>query len=65
MPRNTTRKTVELDGDNVDWYYKTFPGGSLSGMLDQLLQNLREVIEHTPDEYARIAAETLAEELKK
>ena len=64
MARNTVRKTVELSEENVNWYYATFPGGSLGGMLDSLLQFFRDTVEHTPSEYAKIAAEQLSEELK-
>lgn len=64
MARNVVRKNVELSEENVNWYQQTFPGGSLSGILDQLLQFFREHTEHTPEEYARVAAQHLADGLK-
>ena len=64
MTRELVRKNVELDAKNVDWYYTMFPGGSLQGTLNALLDEFRAVMEHTPSEYAKVAANHLAEKLK-
>jgi len=65
VARDTVRKSLDLNKENVDWYYEMFPGGSLSGILDQLLQSYREVVDVSPKDYAKIAAEQLADQLRK
>jgi len=63
MQPKTVRKSVELTTGNVEWYASTFPGGSLSQILDSLLQCFRDTVEHTPIEYAQVAAHILTKEL--
>lgn len=65
MARDTVRKSLDLSKDNVEWYYEMHPNGSLSGILDQLLQSYREVVDVSPKDYAKIAAEHLADQLRK
>lgn len=63
MSRSTVRKTVELDEDNVDWFYKSYGevGGkpSLSWVLDLMLAEFRKAHERSPAELAAIGAAEL------
>lgn len=63
MARATIRKTVELDEDNVNWYYDTYAGitnnASLSWVLDLMLAKFREAHDKTPEQLAEIGASEL------
>lgn len=63
MAREVVRKHIELNGDDVAWFEQQYPKGSLSATLGMLFTKFREVNEHTPAEYAEIAARALSEEL--
>jgi len=57
------RKQIELDEENVDWFFATYGNASLSWVLNLLLLKFREAHTHTPTDYAKIGAEALKEEL--
>lgn len=59
----TTRVNISLDSDNVEWFNETYKGASLSWWINLLLQKSKEVMTTTPEDFARIAAEALKEEL--
>lgn len=60
MTRNVIRKRVELNSDDVRWFYEHYPQGSLPGVLSMLFTKFREVNQVTPGEYARLAAEAFS-----
>lgn len=51
-----------MDKDDVQWYERHHPRGSMTGILSLLLAKYRAVSETTPADYAEIAAKALAEE---
>jgi len=61
--KKIVRKTVELNEDNVSWFYETYEGvggkPSLSWVLDLMLQKFKEAHTHTPAEYATVGAAEL------
>jgi len=57
------RKFIELNKDDLEWYEKTYPNGSLTWILSMLFHEFRTATEHTPNEYAKIATESLQEQL--
>lgn len=59
------QRNVQLNQDDVDWFEQTYPKSSLSATLGLLLEKFRAVTEHTPAEYAEIAARELKEELER
>ena len=56
------KKTVTLTESNVQWLKSTFPGTSLSGFLDGLLNSFRETVDKSPEEYRRRAIEEFIRE---
>lgn len=63
--RNVIRKNVELNADNVEWFQRHYPQGSLAAMISMLFDKFVEANEKTPQEYAQIAAQELSEDLKR
>lgn len=65
--KKIVRKTVELNEDNVEWFYKTYEGiggkPSLSWVLDLMLEKFKEAHVHTPAEYAILGAAELKRQL--
>lgn len=59
MSKIQQRKMVQLSNDNVEWFERVYGGSTLSWVLDELLTQFRVAHVHSPQEYARIAAETL------
>lgn len=60
----TYAKRVELDSRLVDWYYATYPDGSLSWILNLLMNEFMEVSKtKTPAYYAALGAAALTEQL--
>lgn len=61
--RRIVRKTVELNEENVDWFYHTYEaiGGkpSLSWVLDLMLEEFRKQHTHTPADLAKLGAAEL------
>lgn len=41
MPRYKTRKLVEFDTDDLDWFESTHPGSSLWWLMNSLLKSYR------------------------
>lgn len=64
MAREVREKRVELNVDDIEWFNAQYPKGSLSATLSMLLTKFREVNTFTPQDYARLAAEALTEEIK-
>lgn len=64
MSREVVRRGIELNVDDVAWFHEQYPKGSLSATLSMLLSKFREINTLTPNDYAKIAAEALTEELK-
>ena len=60
---NSQKKNVELNKDNVDWFYSTFYGGSLTALLDELLSEFRALYDRPPKEYSTLAAKSMKEKL--
>ena len=56
--------TVKLDRDNVEWFKKTYPFGSLNGLLDALLGEFRKVHTVSPMDYATLGAQELKRALE-
>ena len=59
----TIKMHVVLDKNHVEWFNETFKGASLSWWLNLLMEKGKEAMTVTPEEYARIAAERLKEDL--
>lgn len=55
---------VSLDKNHVEWFYEKFQGASISWWLNMLMEKSHEVMETSPSEYAKLAAEALKEELR-
>lgn len=64
MSRNVIRKRVELNQDDVEWFETQYPEGSLGGIITMLFSKFREVNTLSPQDYAKIAAEALTEQMK-
>ena len=59
---SVVRKTVELNEENVQWFYDTYSNAnkaSLSWVLDMLLAKFREAHTVTPEDLAAIGAQEL------
>lgn len=55
---------VVVDQSYIDWFYTTFgEGASLSWWVNLLLEKGVEVYKVKPEEYAKLAAEALKEDL--
>jgi hypothetical protein len=63
MSLEVIRKGIELNKDDVDLFNEQYPKGSLSAVISMLFTKFREVNTYTPDDYAKIAAKALSEEL--
>jgi len=59
MPRDTIRKMVELDREDVAWFDSTYPRGNYSWVLTVLLKEFRKAHKHTPADYAALGAAEL------
>lgn len=59
----TTRMNVSLDTGHVEWFNETYKGASLSWLLNLLLEKFKDVNNVKPEDYAKLAAEQLKEEL--
>ena len=53
-----------MNVDDIEWFNAQYPKGSLSATLSMLLTKFREANTFTPQDYARMAADALNEELK-
>jgi hypothetical protein len=51
-----TRRNVEFDEDDLDWYQSTYPDMPLSVPIGMLLKHFRQAHILTPDDYAKIGA---------
>jgi hypothetical protein len=60
--RAVVRKMLDLNAEPVQQFYKYYPGGSLTDVLSLLLEKYMRLHEHTPEEYAEIAANELKDE---
>lgn len=58
--KNTTRKCVDLNTDDVEWFEKTYPEGSFSWILSMLLSEFRNATAQNPRDYAKLGAEALS-----
>lgn len=58
------RKLIELSKSNVEWYETNYPGQSFSWVLDLLLSKFRAAQTLTPADYAEIAANELAKDIR-
>lgn len=65
MARDVIRKGIELDKDDLEWFYSQYPEGSLTGIISMLFSKFREANTYTPSDYADMAVETLNEQLRK
>lgn len=63
--RNVTRKNVELNTDNVEWFESHYPRGSMSTIISMLFDKFCETHQMTPKQYADLAVEELNEDLKR
>lgn len=57
------QKNVQLSEENVKTFEARYPKGSLSWILDMLLEKFNSVQQVSPEEYAALAAKELGEEL--
>jgi hypothetical protein len=60
-----TRKTVEIDTEDMKWFNKAYPEASLSWLLGLLISNFRAIHEDTgvtPAKVARDSAKIVMEE---
>ncbi len=59
------RKTIQVSKDDYDWFIKTYgPEANLSWALGQLLSEFRVAHVRTPQDYAKIAAKELSEQIE-
>lgn len=65
VERNVVRKKIELNQDDVDWFYSQYPDGSLSAIISMLLSKFRESNTATPADYVKLAVDAFNEETKK
>lgn len=61
--RNTVKRNIELNKDDVDWFYSTFFGGNLSGLMSELLSEFRSLYDKPPAYYLELAAKSLKEKI--
>lgn len=63
MAKATVRRNVELNEDDVKWFYETYSGltnaASLSWVLSLMLSEFRKAHDKTPAELAAIGAQEL------
>lgn len=62
--RNTIRKKLELSCENIDWYERAYPGGSLTALVDSLLEKFRLLHSTEVEDFPRLAAEQVKEEVR-
>lgn len=65
MARETIRRYIDIDKEDAEWFDSQYPRGSMVGIVTLLLRKFREAHDRTPQDYARIAAEALAEDMKR
>lgn len=61
-----TRKQVELDTDDIEWFKKEYSGASLSWIVGELVRSFRTIHEDvglTPRKVIRDAAKEVKEKL--
>lgn len=58
------KKHIDFDKADVDWYYSTFPDGSLSKLMSSLLKAYRKHTETDRVDYAQLAVKSLAASMK-
>lgn len=61
-----TRKTVEIDAEDMKWFNRAYPDASLSWLLGLLLSHFRAIHEDTgvtPAKVARDSAKEVMEEM--
>ena len=56
MPKNITKKCIDIDNDNFEWYEQAYPKGSLTAIINLLLEHFRLCHKLTPEDLAKIAA---------
>lgn len=61
--RRVTRKGVELITDDLEWFSKNYPSGSLNWTIQLLFSEFRRVHEYSPKELAAIGAAALKAKL--
>lgn len=59
----TTRKWIELNNVDVDWFNEHYTGSHLNWILSLLLEEFRKSHSLTPTDYAAIAAKSLEEKI--
>lgn len=57
------RKFIDINEDDLEWFERTYPNGSLTWILSMLLHEFRTATEHTPNDYAKIATESLQQHI--
>jgi len=57
--KNSTRKCVDLNTTDVEWFEQTYPEGSFSWILSMLLSEFRTAATQDPKDYAKVGAEAL------
>lgn len=60
--RDTSRKNIELNSDDVRWFEAHYPTSSLNGVLSMLFTKFREANTLSPKDYAELAVKALMEE---
>ena len=60
---NLVRKGIEVSREDLDWYEKTYPKGSLNWLLQLLLYEFRLAHKESPADYAKRGAEELKRKL--
>lgn len=58
------QKNIRLSNANLEKFQQFYPEGSLSWILDILLEEFVNQLVKTPRQYAEIAAKTIKEELE-
>ena len=61
---DTIKRCIDFDRSAVEWFDEQYPRGSLTGIMNLLLVKFREVSTMTAADYAKLAAESLREELR-
>jgi hypothetical protein len=61
--RDVIKKKIELDRPNVDWFEQAYPGGSLTGLINGLLEKFRHLHDAESKDFVAIAAKQVKEEM--
>ena len=62
--KQTTRKCVELNTVDVEWFESTYPEGSFSWILSMLLSEFKNATAQSPQDYAKLGAEAIKKMLQ-